>query len=263
MIRLLAEKDQEKCLKFVKQQAAENLFIIGDIEAFGLVTDFQKVWGEFDQADQLIAILLKYHTNYIPFAVGTFDAEGFASIMSEDIDFEMMSGLKEITEKIEPFLKSFQSKRQMYYAKCQRLKANKSVDTTLVQKATVADAAPILSFLKEIPEFESAMSTSIEKKQKDLKSGFSRAFSIKNNEEIVASASTTAENSASAMIVGVATLKDYKRRGYATACVYKLCEELFSEGKEACLFYDNPNAGAIYKRIGFEDIGLWMMYRFT
>lgn len=42
----------------------------------------------------------------------------------------------------------------------------------------------------------------------------------------------------------------------------KLCHELLAEGKMLCLFYDNPEAGSIYKRLGFEDIGKWMMHVF-
>lgn len=42
----------------------------------------------------------------------------------------------------------------------------------------------------------------------------------------------------------------------------KLCDQLLKEEKELCLFYDNPEAGNIYRRIGFEDIGLWMLYSY-
>lgn len=30
-----------------------------------------------------------------------------------------------------------------------------------------------------------------------------------------------------------------------------------------CLFYDNPAAGRIYKRIGFRDIGKWCMWTYA
>lgn len=33
------------CFSLLKQQPAENLFIIGDIEAYRYEQDFQKVWG--------------------------------------------------------------------------------------------------------------------------------------------------------------------------------------------------------------------------
>ena len=67
----------------------------------------------------------------------------------------------------------------------------------------------------------------------------------------------------SAMIVGVATDKDYRNQGLASAVMSKLCEEVLNEGKELCLFYDNPSAGKIYKRIGFTDIGIWSMWSFN
>jgi uncharacterized protein len=66
----------------------------------------------------------------------------------------------------------------------------------------------------------------------------------------------------SAMIVAVCTHSDYKKKGYATECMTKLCRDVLDEGKELCLFYDNPEAGRIYKHIGFVDIGFWMMYKF-
>ncbi|TKI86654.1 GNAT family N-acetyltransferase, partial [Bacillus cereus] len=33
------------------------------------------------------------------------------------------------------------------------------------------------------------------------------------------------------------------------------------ESRTLCLFYNNPVAGRIYKRLGFKDIGMWTMYR--
>ena len=43
----------------------------------------------------------------------------------------------------------------------------------------------------------------------------------------------------------------------AGACVQKICEELLSEGKGLCLFYDNPKAGSVYRKLGFKEIGQW------
>lgn len=50
MIRQLTEKDHELCQRLIHQQPAENLFIIGDIEAFGYEQDF-KIWGDFDDEE--------------------------------------------------------------------------------------------------------------------------------------------------------------------------------------------------------------------
>jgi predicted GNAT family acetyltransferase len=63
------------------------------------------------------------------------------------------------------------------------------------------------------------------------------------------------------MVVGVCTKEEYRKRGLASIVVEKLVKDVLAEGKIACLFYDNPEAGRIYKRIGFKDIGMWTMYR--
>lgn len=261
MIRRLTSDDHKFCFELVNSQPAENLFIIGDIEAYGYDKDFQKVWGEFNEAGELIAVLLKYENNYIPFATGDFDAEGFAKIMDEDPDFYFMSGLKDITGKIEPYVKRpLVRKRQTYYTKCTELKLT-NTDVSMVKQANPEDAEELVTLLNNIPEFSDSIIT-VERKRRGLADGTSRSFYVEEDGKMVSTASTGAENSTSAMVVGVATLEAYKKKGYATACVAKLCEVLLNEGKELCLFYDNPSAGAIYKRIGFQDIGFWMMYTF-
>lgn len=263
MIRRLSQNDHEDCFKLLKPRSAENLFIIGDIEAYGYDQEFQKVWGEFNDSGELIAVLLKYQENYIPFATNSFNAKEFAEIMSNDPDFKFMSGLKEITEKIEPFLnKQLKTKRQTYYAKCTKLASNKNIAKfSNVEQASPQDAEALVQLLKSVPEFNDSIIT-VERKHRTLTDGTSRSFFIKEDGKMVSTASTAAENSLSAMVIAVATLENYKKRGYATKCMLVLCTQLLQEGKELCLFYDNPSAGAIYKRIGFVDIGFWMMYSY-
>ncbi|MGG1400929.1 GNAT family N-acetyltransferase [Bacillus salipaludis] len=263
MIRRLNTNDHEVCLNFLKTRPAENLFIIGDIEAYGYEQEFQKLWGDFNESGELIAVLLKYEENYIPFATEAFNANGFAEIMSKDPAFKMMSGLKEITEQMEPYLpQPYKRKRQTYYAKCTKLNVDPTnIDFSNIQQATPTDAADLVILLTSIPEFCNSTIT-VDRKIRELKDGSSRSFFLEDDGKMVSTASTAAENSLSAMVVGVATLEDYKKKGYATKCMLRLCSQLLSEGKELCLFYDNPEAGAIYKRIGFEDIGFWMMYTY-
>lgn len=264
MIRRLTETDHGKCFDFLSDQPAENLFIIGDIEAYGYEKDFQKLWGEFNEDGELKAVLLKYEENFIPYAKGDFDAEGFANIMLSDSKFSMMSGLREVTARIEPFvLHRLKRKRQTYYAKCTALSHElaASVNTSKVLQATPEDADRLVQLLTSVPEFSDSIIT-VERKKRVLEEGVSRSYFVEEDGEMVSTASTTAENTVSAMVVGVATLDNFKKKGYATQCMVKLCNQLLKEGKELCLFYDNPSAGVIYKRIGFEDIGFWMMYSF-
>lgn len=116
--------------------------------------------------------------------------------------------------------------------------------------------------LRSIPEFSTG-TFSVEGRERAEKFKTGRTYIIRDEQGVmVSSASTTAENSQSAMIVGVGTRPGYGKKGYATHCMLKLCRDLLAEGKSICLFYDNPAAGRIYKRIGFEDIGFWSMVRY-
>lgn len=121
MIRLLTTADHDICMALVQQQPAENLFIIGDIEAFGYDQPFQKIWGQFE-GEELIAVLLKYESNYIPYAQGAFDVQGFAAIINSDDEMTELSGLKHLTDLLEPYIhKELFKKQELYYAKCTEL----------------------------------------------------------------------------------------------------------------------------------------------
>lgn len=94
-----------------------------------------------------------------------------------------------------------------------------------------------------------------------MESNTARTYYTEDHGVITSCVSTTAENSLSAMIVGVCTRKEYRQKGLATTIMQKLFQDVLDEGKTLCLFYDNPAAGRIYKRLGFKDIGKWTMYR--
>ncbi|GLI85340.1 N-acetyltransferase [Rossellomorea marisflavi] len=262
MIRQLTAEDDSICQDLITQAPAENLFIIGDIEAFGYDQDFQKVWGDFTDEGVLRGVLLRYRENYIPYAPGGYDAEGFASIINQDDEFLYISGLKEIVSKLDPFIsREAKQKRHLHYAKCTEGESLDQGDLSMVKEAGIEDIPALVDLLLTVPEFEHS-NISVESKEHSMKAGAARSYYIEGDGRLAASASTTAENSKSAMIVGVCTHADYKKRGYASKCMSKLVGDLLGEGKELCLFYDNPDAGKIYKRIGFHDIGYWSMFSY-
>ncbi|MBU9722932.1 MULTISPECIES: GNAT family N-acetyltransferase [Bacillaceae] len=261
MIRKLREKDREACLAFIKEQPAENLFINGDLEAFGFEEDFQEVWGDFDEDGQYRAVVLRYRKNYIIYAPSSsdFDSINVAKLIDQDNQTnKMVSGISSTVNEVIPHLTAKpKRKREMYYSKCESIQTL-PLPSLPIKKATVKDAPRIVELYKQIPEFD-ANDDREEGLVKNMEAGVSRCYYIEDGEKIVSTAMTTAENSMSAMVMGVCTLDGYKKNGYASACLIQLCSELLKEGKYLCLFYDNPEAGTIYKRLGFEDIGKWVL----
>jgi predicted GNAT family acetyltransferase len=66
-------------------------------------------------------------------------------------------------------------------------------------------------------------------------------------------------------IGAVFTPPQWRRRGYAAACVGALCEWVRSaEGANSVLYAQlrNPGSNAIYRRLGFEAVSEVLLYRF-
>lgn len=259
MIRKLTKSDNSKVMEYLKEESSFNLFIIGDIENFGYDSGIQDLWAEFDETDNIKGVLLRYRNHYIPYSKGEFNASEFANIIRSNDNFQVLSGKRDIVQMFENELE-FGKKRSQYFSELKRQKnLNIDVDLSETQKATEDDVDLIVGLREVIEEFDpdpSAREIFLE----TLKTNSGRTYFIKRDGMAVACASTSAENSESAMVVGVCTHPDYRKQGLATKCLIALCKEVLDEGRKLCLFYDNPDAGRIYKRIGFEDIGRWAMY---
>lgn len=260
MIRKLTEDDQELLMALLRNEPALNLFIISDIENFGFEQDFMELWGEIDSSDGHIkAVLLRFYRSYLPYAEGSFDVEGFARIIRNDHDIHMISGATEVIKAFDGLLKVKQEK-QLFFAELKEMDTKPSVASVLsdqIHIATIQDVEAICSLTDTIDEFASSRDGSRISLRKTLASGTGRTYFLKHEDQVIVTASTTAECSMSAMIVGVATHQEFREQGLASKLVTQLCSDLLLEGKSLCLFYDNPHAGVIYKRLGFQDIGSW------
>lgn len=74
---------------------------------------------------------------------------------------------------------------------------------------------------------------------------------------IVSCALLNVESRDAGMIGGVYTLPAVRGRGYAVASVAALCKDLQKDAKLPCLYYENPVAGRLYQRLGFQESGRW------
>lgn len=260
MIRKLTKRDHEQLLSYLSEEPSINLFIIGDLEVFGYESDFQEIWAEFDERGEMNAVLLRYYQSFIPYSKSKFDVAKFVSIITSFPKPILLSGKADIVEKFEPFQElQLGKKQETFFAEC---KSTENFDETIVdiKKASLDHIDQILSLRKTIDEFKLS-DNAAKMLRTSMESNTARTYFTEENGLMTACVSTTAENSISAMIVGVCTRKEYRRKGLATAIMQKLFTDVINENKVLCLFYDNPEAGRIYKRLGFNDIGKWTMYR--
>ncbi|CAM3862720.1 GNAT family N-acetyltransferase [Mesobacillus zeae] len=260
MIKKLKEEDNAQLSEFLAEERSMNLFIIGDIEAFGYDTDFQELWGDFSESGKLRAVLLRYFEMFIPYAKGPFDVEGFGNIIKKCCSSPILSGKKEIAEQFEHMSGlNLGEKNETYFAELLSLSEIGTSDHS-IKKATIEDIDRIIGLRSSIGEFKMGPNAR-DLLLKTFESKTGRTYYMEEEGRMIASASTTAESSNAAMIVAVCSLKEYRRQGFATAVMQRLICDMLAENKVLCLFYSNPKAGRIYKRLGFKDIGMWTMFR--
>lgn len=258
MIRKLIQADDARVMPYLRRESSLNLFIIGDLENYGYDSEFQTLWGEFDAQGQPKAVLLRYFDSLVFYADSAdFDLAGFLAIVRGLPAVRVMSGKKELMDLFAPHLQ-LKKARNTYFAELTSLTCPTGTGGERVRRAGLDDLERLVELQQTIREFAD-IPTNMESLRKTVESGSGRFYFVADGPNIVASASTTAENSLSAMVVGVCTHPDYRRQGLATLCTTRLCQDILAEGKRLCLFYNNPEAGKIYKRMGFLDIGLWTM----
>lgn len=261
MVRSLEEKDRKVTLEFLSKEPSINLFIIGDVEAFGFNSDFQELWGQFDSNGELEGVLLRFRESYIPyFTKSDFDVTEFSEIISKEKGKIILSGKKSVIDCFPKVLPNY-VRNETFFCELNNKQAisNFKVDKE-IRIATSKEGQQIVNLISQISEFAGSINT-LEAIQHKIDTKTGRVYYIEEDNQMVSVAQTTAENSKSAMVVGVATLLDYRNKGYVSKCMVKLCSDILDEGKSLCLFYDNPKAGKIYHNIGFKNIDKWVMVK--
>lgn len=86
-----------------------------------------------------------------------------------------------------------------------------------------------------------------------------RVFIVASGGWVVSCALLNVEGSEAGLIGGVYTSPSARGKGHAAACTAALSADLLRTGKIACLFYENPTAGRVYRRLGFKQVDLWAL----
>ncbi|MDA3844918.1 MAG: hypothetical protein PF505_00040 [Vallitaleaceae bacterium] len=178
MIRLLEEKDRQAVMAYVSEESSINLFLIGDIEAFGFEADFQQVWGQYDREGQLEGVLLRYNENHIPYWKGKdFNTEHFTRIIEATKGKIIISGKASIVKHFEGIFPNLKSRSMLF---CELVEgANLDMTTqrakrpipkgtySSVKMATIDDAQRVHDLLNHIGEF-TGLGNTVERIQRKI-----------------------------------------------------------------------------------------------
>lgn len=265
-MRLLHEQDRDEILRYVGKEPEMNLFFIGDIENFGVENETVTIYLH-EERDRWDFLILRFHQYFLLYSqYEDYNAQKAIEFLRGQRP-DCISGKSALLEKIAPAFPQW-TIESTYMSRCDRVEDSFSGPEGLViRRLEKEDVPEVIDLLTDIQEFrrtykKEEREEQIRRMAEEMAQGSKAAMGGFRNGRLVTVASTSAENSESAMIVGVATASDCRGKGYASAVVSALCRDCFARGKKyLCLFYDNPVAGRIYNRIGFQELGEYGMLR--
>lgn len=252
-VKLLSEPDQPVLRDVLDREPYYNLFMIGDLEWLGIAAPELFYWGQFVD-DQLVGVAMRYKRNWHFYDAGGADLSAFAEAIDLYPEDATVNGRDSLVEGILGYLQQSKvlSDHHSYYCSLPR-DARLAKPGYPTRRATVADVDALVEHYATAGEMSRDGAT--------IRSCLehNRIFVTELEGTIVSAALTNVETGSMAMIGGVFTPEPLRGRGYASAAMAALCTSLLSDGCQPCLFYDDPAAGTIYRRLGFEDIGPWRL----
>ncbi|MEY8356940.1 GNAT family N-acetyltransferase [Lachnospiraceae bacterium 54-53] len=263
-MKKLTGRDYRDAMDYILKEPEFNLFIIGDLEIYGLDDpDVAAYTSDSWNGGTFPYFLLDYRNNYVFYShEENFPAEEVAEFLS-GCPMKNLSGKKSLIQRLLMYLKDLELV-PTYMARLDSV-SDGIPSAPGARRLTEEDIPAILNLLFQIGEFYTLKEKTPEENREDIRASIThggRMYGIIQDDVLVSVAGTTAENSMSAMVVSVGTLPAYRKKGYATSLVARLCGDCLKEGmKFLCLFYHNPEAGHIYRKLGFSELGQYAMVR--
>ncbi|WP_027121154.1 GNAT family N-acetyltransferase [Mycoplasma leonicaptivi] len=263
MIKTIDNNDINEILDFLyKQDSKKYLFLISDIEQFGLNNENVKTYV-IKNKDSYNAIFLKFYTNLVVFYDGKtqINKNEFYKLVKEN-NINNFIFCYEFYEFFFKFIDEFQIKQTLYTQQIATLhqldfEKNVNLNDLKAKEIELQDLEKVIEGRLKIKEFGglSNQTTDINYLKKSFNDGYYFGYIKYNNQknEIMSHAAISAKNKKVAMIGGVYTVEEYRRQGHAQDCVISLCNEIFRRKMTPILFFSNPNAASMYYKLGFKD----------
>ncbi|QSF13824.1 GNAT family N-acetyltransferase [Mycoplasma sp. Mirounga ES2805-ORL] len=257
-MKLILANDKMKAsiLKFIYKEPLFNLFLIGDIETYGLNTDFMSTY--VNEGDEIKVVVLKYNTTLLFYDPNELITEAdlreiiklhkIKNIHISEINFLRFKVIFDEDKKKYSIHEQFISKLDKKY----------DGDISLVSKSTISDCEAIVKSRLLIDEFEGfrgSYKDELASYKRQLQNPNLVSFIVKKDELVVAHSAISITTNEAAMIGGVFTLNEYRKNGYATQTTAALANWILDKNLMPILFFHNQKAGSIYHKIGFKDFG--------
>lgn len=259
MIRLLTEIDRTAALALFARAPHFNLYLWGNLETLGFDHDFCEFWGDIDETvtpGRLRAVLNRYMTGWTIYGETDTDWAGLGKVV--DSHPAGATRLQDNPGGIDSFLPALtcyqgqQIKREELMVLEPRAFCPVTAPPGVtVRRGVMADLPALVELYADAGDM-ARTSAGVARPLQDT-----RLWLAEQEGKILSAALTNAEIPQMAMIGGVFTLPAARGCGLSQAVCSALCAELITQGKQPALYWINPTAGAVYRKLGFQPIGYW------
>lgn len=263
MIRLLSESDRPAALALLNRSPEFNLYLLGNLESMGLAEQTEKslsqFWGDFTERNgrnELRAILNRYMSGWSLFGLPDTDWYALAEVVDRHpVTAARLQDNPGGTQSFLPFLNNYQAsavkaEEMMRLSAADYRPAPPPMGAT-VRRATLKDLDTLVEFYADA-EHMARSRVAIERPLRNT-----RVWLAEWQKQILSVALTNAEIKNMAMIGGVFTRPSARGYGLSQAVCSALCAELLSNRKQPILYWETPEAGRVYHKLGFKPIGAW------
>lgn len=234
-----------------------------NLEREGWQSPQVRCWGAFDAADSRVlrGILIRFGNTLM-----AVDADGscgavFARIADSQSGLAGVRGTSETVWAMTSAVQSYapanveESRylRLMQPPQCAPERLGKA------RRATLSDLNALAALYASAGDMYRSRSNVESKLRNERVFVAEEPASILRPARIVSCALINVEGSDAGVIGGVFTLPEVRGKGYAGACTAALSLDLQRDGKTPYLFYENPIAGMVYRHMGYEEVGSWMV----
>lgn len=231
-----------------------------NLEVYGYECGNARAWGAFQEEGALLGVLLRYSNTLLIADGDGATAPWFAPVADAEEGVAGIRGSCEAVLRLKAHLCRYKAVGlEDSTFLCLQRAPNCSAETLRwARRAEADDLGPLADLYAGANPMYRSRANVAEK----LRSN--RVFVVEETSpgrprRIVTCALLNIESHDAGLIGGVYTQPAARGRGFAAACTAALALDLQRDGKLPCLFYENPIAGRVYRRLGFEEQAHWSL----
>ncbi len=231
-----------------------------NIDHYGLDSPSLHAWGAFSSTtDEMCGLLFRLNNTIIAADVDGRCSAAFVRLIDGETHIAGVRGTADVVSGIQAGVRNYRSVawEDSFYMRLTGRPDCPAELLTIARLAVPQDIELLSAMYADAGSMYRSRANVAEKLATTTVAVVEEQALGKRAARIVSAGMLSPDGPDAGLIGGVFTLPIVRGRGYAAAIVSLLSLHLQAQNKVPVLFYENPVAGRVYRRLGFEEVGRW------